>query len=169
MCGGCSEGLGAFSFFLSTPAACGLPRVQIVSSLSFPENFVWQLPFASVPTAIIGASTHSTPQDKIHLKHTGESGHSHFQFVGSAPPRYPMRALVKLSSLDHQLSTSTKGRTPLVGSKERVELVGSLQPSSRPPRKSAICWPPKLTNLSYPSLSVHLLRSSSVPRCLACL
>ena len=35
--------------------------------------------------------------------------------------------------------------------------------------KNATCWPPELTNLSYPSLSVHLLRSSSVPCCLACL
>ena len=80
----------------------------------------------------IGASAHSTPHDKVHLKHTGESGRSRFQFVDSAPPRYPMRALVEASSSDHS--------SPSLGLHDRTN-------ATCWPPKNATCWPPKLTNL----------------------
>ena len=68
--------------------------------------------------SFIGASAHSAPHKKNHLKHTGELGRSRFQFVDSAPSRYPMRALVESSSLDHS--------SPTLGLHERT---------------NATCWP----------------------------
>ena len=60
-----------FKYHVEWPCVCNY--------FSLLGNFVWQLPFASVPKRFKGEYA---PSDKINLKHTVESGHRCFQFVG---------------------------------------------------------------------------------------
>ena len=96
-------------------------------SLSFLGIFVWQLP-----------------------KHTGESGRRRFQFVASAPPRYPMRAMVESSSLDYSSRPPRRtNATCWPPQNESSSLDHSSSVLGLHERKNATCWSPRLTNLLF--------------------